>query len=121
MNVARDEELATAREAGPRIERGSGSERLRRPAFYALVLITGYLAFLVISPFLAALTWAAIFAILSYPVHLGLAPRLGPNRAALVTTILVAVLIVGPAVTLVAVLAQEVPRVAEYIQRLSVA
>ena len=35
-----------------------------RPLFFALVLLAGYLTYLVLSPFLAALTWAAILAVL---------------------------------------------------------
>ena len=45
--------------------------------------------------------------------------RIGPNRAALVTTLMAAVLIVAPAVMLVSVLAREVPQVIDYVQQAS--
>jgi len=92
------------------------SERLHRPAFYVLVLIAAYATYLVLGPFFVALGWAAVFAILFYPVQAVLAPKIGLNRAALVTTVMTGLLIVTPAVMLVSVLAREVPQVADYVQ-----
>jgi predicted PurR-regulated permease PerM len=43
----------------------------------------------VLGPFLAALTWAVIFAILFQRMHVALSRRMGPGRAALVTTLVV--------------------------------
>jgi predicted PurR-regulated permease PerM len=97
----------------------TGKERFAQLLFYVLVLLTGYLAYLVLSPFLSPLAWAAVFAVMFYQVHIELAPRMGPNRAALVTTMLAGVLIVAPAVMLVSVLAREVPQVIDYVQQVS--
>ncbi len=97
----------------------TGKDRFTQLLFYVVVLLTGYLAYRVISPFLASLAWAAVFAMMFHRVHLRLAPRMGPNRSALVTTLLAAVLIVGPAVMLVSVLAREVPQVIDYVQQVS--
>ena len=94
----------------------SSKERFQQLLFYALVLLMGYLAFQVLSPFLASLAWAAVFAMMFHGVHRELVPRFGPNRAALVTTLMAAVLIVAPAVTLVSVFAREVPQVVDYIK-----
>jgi predicted PurR-regulated permease PerM len=94
-------------------------ERFSQLLFYALVLLTGYLAFIVIRPFLASLAWATVFAMMFHRVHVELAPRIGPNRAALATTLMAAVLIVAPAVMLVSVLAREVPEVIDYVQQVS--
>jgi predicted PurR-regulated permease PerM len=52
-------------------------------------------------------------------VHLELTARIGPNRSALVTTLMTAVLIVAPGVLLVSVLAREVPQVIDYVQQAS--
>ena len=41
--------------------------------FFALLLLTLYGAFLILTPFLTAITWAAILAILFYPVYAGAA------------------------------------------------
>jgi predicted PurR-regulated permease PerM len=97
----------------------TAKERFSHLLFYLLVIVTGYLAYQVLSPFLAPLAWAAVFAMMFHGVHLDLAGRLGPNRAALVTTLLVALLIVGPAVLLVSILAREVPQVINYVQQAS--
>lgn len=92
---------------------------LQRPPFYVLVFIAGYVTYLVLSPFLVPLTWAAVFGIVFRRAHVALARRIGPARAALVTTVLVGILIVAPAVLLVSVLAREVPRVTDYVQQAS--
>ena len=72
--------------------------------FVAATLFIAYLVYLVLFPFLAPLTWAAVFAIVLRTLQTRLEPRLGPNRAALVTTLLAAVLILGPAVFLLSML-----------------
>jgi predicted PurR-regulated permease PerM len=88
-----------------------------RPLFYALVLLAGYLTYLVLGPFLVALTWAAILAVLFESFQARLSSKIGPNRAAIATTLLTAVLIVGPVATLVAALAREAPTVTSYVQQ----
>jgi predicted PurR-regulated permease PerM len=98
---------------------GPGKESLQRPAFYALVLLAVWVTYLVVGPFLVSLTWAAVFAILFHETQTFLSPKIGPNRAALVSTLMVFVLIVGPAVFLVATLARELPEVAAYVQEAS--
>jgi predicted PurR-regulated permease PerM len=97
----------------------TGKERFAQLLFYALVLLMGYLAFLVISPFLASLAWAAVFAVMFYRVNLRLSERLGPGGAALLTTLVAAILIVAPAALLASVLAREVPQMYEYAQQAS--
>ena len=97
-----------------------GRDRFNQLLFYSLVVMTAYLVFVVLRPFVASLAWAAIFAMMFHPVHLQLSGRVGPNRAALVTTLMAAVLIVGPAVLVVSVFAHEVPSVIEYLKGVSV-
>jgi predicted PurR-regulated permease PerM len=97
----------------------TAKDRFSRLLFYVLVLVTGYLTFQVLSPFLAPLAWAAVFAMMFHRVHLELAARIGPNRSAAVTTLMATVLIVAPTVLLVSVLAREVPQVIDYVQRVS--
>jgi predicted PurR-regulated permease PerM len=94
----------------------SPKERFQQLLFYALVLLMAYLALLVLSPFLGSLAWAAVFAMMFHGVYRELVPRLGTNRAALATTLMAAILIVAPAVTLVSVFAREVPQVVDYIK-----
>ena len=95
------------------------NHRPQRPLFLALILLAGYLTYLVLSPFLSALAWAAVFAILFYQWHRELAARAGPNTAAGLITLSTGLLIVGPAGLLVSVIAGEVPRVADYMQQAS--
>jgi predicted PurR-regulated permease PerM len=97
----------------------TGGEDVQRPLFYILVLTAGYLAYLILSPFLKPLAWAGVFAIMLQWPQQRLSSRMGGNRAALVTTLLAAVLIVAPGITLVAILANEVPEVNTYIQQAS--
>jgi predicted PurR-regulated permease PerM len=94
-------------------------ERFSQLVFYALIILIGYLTYLVMSPFLASLAWAAVFAVMFHRVHLELSPRLGPSRAALASTLMAAVLIVAPAVMLVSVIAREVPQAVGYLQEMS--
>ncbi|HEX5109804.1 MAG TPA: AI-2E family transporter [Vicinamibacterales bacterium] len=97
----------------------TGKDQFQRLLFYGLIFLAGYLAYLVLSPFLVSLTWAAVFAMMFHTVHVTLSAKIGPNRAALVTTLLAGVLIVAPAVMLVSVLAREVPQVINYVQQAS--
>ena len=97
----------------------TGKARFAQLLFYVLVLLVGYLAFLVLSPFLAPLAWAAVFAMTFHRLHLRLAVRMGPSGAALVTTLVAAIMIVAPAVMLVSVLAREVPQMIDYVQQAS--
>ena len=92
------------------------NDRLRRPAFYALVLVAVYISYLVLGPFLVPLAWAAVFAVLFRPLQVDLAPKIGANRAALLATLLAGILIVVPAVMLVSVLAHEAAQVADLVQ-----
>ena len=85
------------------------------PARYAIVLLGIYLSYLILRPFFAALAWAVIFAILFHRMQVRLAPKIGPNRAALATTVLVAIAIVGPAVLLISTVVREVPQAAAYL------
>jgi predicted PurR-regulated permease PerM len=89
----------------------------RRLAFLALVVLGIYFSYLVLGPFLVAMSWAGIFAILFRRTQVSLAARIGPNRSAAVVTVLTAVLIVAPVATLVTSLAREAPTVTDYLQK----
>ena len=92
-------------------------DRLRRPPFYVLLMVAIYLTYLVLGPFLVPLAWAAVFAMLFHNAQVRIAARIGRNRAALVLTLLTGLLIVLPAVTLLAALAHEATQVADYLQQ----
>jgi predicted PurR-regulated permease PerM len=96
-----------------------GSKSLGRPVLYAIVLLGVYLTYLILRPFFAALTWAVMFAILFRRMQVALAPKIGPNRAALTTTAVVGIAIVAPGVLLISTVAREAPQAAAYLNEAS--
>ena len=98
--------------------RRTAPERFGELLFYLVLLLVGYLAYLVTSPFLASLAWAGILAVTLEPIRASFNTRLGRGRAALVTTLLTAILIVGPVVVLISMLAAELPMVVDFAQQL---
>jgi predicted PurR-regulated permease PerM len=92
-------------------------DRVLLVIYYAVVLAVGYLAFQVIGPFLAALAWAAVVAMVLYPLHARLAARTGrPALAATLTTVVAGLLIVGPAIGILTILLGEVTAIFQRIQ-----
>jgi predicted PurR-regulated permease PerM len=90
-----------------------------RPFLYILILLGAYLTYLILSPFLVALTWAVLFAVLFHGLQARLSARIGSSRAALVTTLVVGVVIVAPAIVVISALVREVPQVTDYLERTS--
>jgi predicted PurR-regulated permease PerM len=70
----------------------------RIAAALSLAALAGllYLLFLVFQPFLFSLGWAAVLAIVFYPMHAELERRWGASRGAAATTAAATVLVVGP-------------------------
>jgi predicted PurR-regulated permease PerM len=75
-----------------------------------------YLVYLVVAPFLPPLGWASVFAILFYPLHTRLALRWSPGRAALASTLIIAVVLIAPMVLLVTSFTQEALQAAGTLQ-----
>ena len=71
-------------------------QRLNTVLFYAAVLLIGYLAFTILQPFLAPLAWAGVLALCAFPLHQRLARKMKPPAAALVSTLLVALVLILP-------------------------
>ena len=95
---------------------GSERDRFVLVLFYGVLLLTGYLAFSVVAPFLAPLGWAAVFAMVLNPVQARLEHRVSKPRAATLTTLLAALIAVGPAITVLALLTTEVTSVVQRVQ-----
>jgi len=95
---------------------GSERDRFLLVLFYGVLLLAGYLAFRIVAPFLAALGWAAVFAMVLNPIQARVEARLGRPRAAAAVTILAFFIIVGPAVTVLTILTTEVTSVIQRIQ-----
>lgn len=75
--------------------------------FYAIAILLGYLSFLVALPFLVPLAWAAILVVVTYPVHKILKVRLGPNSAALASTVGVTLILIVPAIFVLIAFVQQ--------------
>lgn len=89
----------------------------QRPLLYMLVLLSAYLSWLVLGPFVVALTWAAILAVLFSGLQHRLAARVGRARAALATTALAGTAVLLPTGLFLSALATEVPHAATYLQQ----
>jgi predicted PurR-regulated permease PerM len=75
----------------------STSDRLTTVLSYGALLLLIYLVFRIVEPFLDPLAWSGVLAIFFYPVHERIMRRLRPNRAALVSTLGVTLLLIAPA------------------------
>jgi hypothetical protein len=77
--------------------------------FFALLLLILYCAFLILTPFLTAITWAAILAILFYPVYAGLLElmRGRATLAAMTVIVVITIIVIAPGVELARFLADE--------------
>jgi predicted PurR-regulated permease PerM len=95
---------------------GAERDRFLLVLFYGVLLLVGYLAFQIVGPFLAPLGWAAVFAMVLNPVQARLQVRVGKPRAATLTTLLAALIAVGPAITVLVLLSTEVTSVVQRFQ-----
>ncbi|HWH76036.1 MAG TPA: AI-2E family transporter [Candidatus Binatus sp.] len=88
--------------------------------FFALLLVILYGAFLVLSPFLAAITWAVILAILVYPLYLWLIKILRGRTtlAGILVVVLIAVLVIAPGVELVWFLSDDAAALVQSVRAL---
>lgn len=90
---------------------------MERILLLVLVGLLAYLVYLIFLPFLIPLTWAVIFTIMFYPVHRRVARRVArPTQAALVSTLLLALLIVTPGLVVLGAVASQAVDVAQWVQ-----
>jgi predicted PurR-regulated permease PerM len=82
-------------------------DRLNTILLYAMVLLLGYLVYLIFAPFLVPLGWAGILAVLLHPWHSKLTRRWGETRAAAVSTVGVTFLMIVPALALATLFVHE--------------
>ena len=71
--------------------------RVTQLLFYGALLLLAYLLYQIVQPFLVQIGWAAVLAICVHPFQARLARRLGDARAALLSTLAVALLLIVPA------------------------
>ena len=85
----------------------STSDRLTTVLSYGALLLLIYLVFRIVEPFLEPLAWSGVLAIIFYPAHQRIMRRLQPNRAALVSTLGVTVLLIAPALVVLVYTARQ--------------
>jgi len=83
------------------------SDRLTTVLSYGAILLLGYLVFRIFEPFLVPLAWSAILAIFFYSLYQRLLVRMTANRAAILCTLGVTVLLIVPALVILFFTARE--------------
>ena len=78
------------------IRDSNSRERLGSLLFYAIVILVAYLAYLVFSPFIAPLAWAAVLVIVTYPLYEQVERRMKPTWAAVACTVALLVVLIVP-------------------------
>lgn len=84
-------------------------------AWLGLALLA-YALFIVLRPFLIPLGWACVLAVFVHPAHARLAHRFGTSRAAGITTVVTAIVLIVPAVVLTIAFAREMIDMATRLQ-----
>lgn len=84
---------------------------------FSCAIIAG--AFVVLSPFLLAIIWAAIIAVASWPLYLNIERRVKGNagHAAMLTTIVISLALVGPMVMLIVFLTEDLITLTNFLIR----
>ena len=83
------------------------SDRLTTVLSYGVLLLLIYLVFRIYEPFLAALGWAAILVIFFYPMHHRLLRRFSANKAAVLSTLVVTLVLIVPVILLTSLFIRE--------------
>jgi predicted PurR-regulated permease PerM len=85
----------------------STSDRLTTVLSYGALLLLMYLVFRIVEPFLEPLAWSGVLAVFFFPVHEWILRRMRPNRAALVSTLGVTLLLIVPALVVLVYTARQ--------------
>jgi len=82
-------------------------DRFATILFYGLLFLLLYHVFQIFQPFLVPLAWAGVFVVFFYPWHQKLEKRFGPNRGAALSTLLVTLILVVPAILVMIAFVRE--------------
>jgi predicted PurR-regulated permease PerM len=80
------------------VTESTARQRVGTLLYYGIVILLGYLLYLIFAPFLVPLAWAAVIVVVTYPAYTWTARRWNPTTAALVTTIAVTAVLIVPIV-----------------------
>ena len=72
------------------------SDRLTTVLSYGVLILLGYLVFVIVAPFIRPLAWSAVMAIFFYPLYLWVEKHMRPTYAALLSTLGVTLLLIVP-------------------------
>jgi predicted PurR-regulated permease PerM len=89
------------------MQESQSQRRFETLLFYAAVALLFYLVYRIFEPFLVPLGWGVVLAVCAYPLHERLVRRWGATRAAAASTLLVTLLLVGPALAIAGGLVNE--------------
>jgi predicted PurR-regulated permease PerM len=92
-------------------------EHVTAVIFYVALAVFVYLIYLMVSPFLVPLGWAAVLVIVFHPVHARFERRYGPARGAALSTAAVAVIVVAPLIIITTAFVREAVQSVGDIQR----
>jgi len=82
-------------------------DRLTTVLSYGILLLLGYLVFLVFEPFLVPLAWAGVLVVFFHPLYERLSRRMGPTQAAVAAALVVTMLLIVPALALLSLFVRE--------------
>lgn len=105
--------------AKPRSDNWLTRERILVIVLVAFSLLVGWLFWLLVRPFVAAVTWAVVLAVIAHPLHERILKRLSwPNLAAALAVLCVTLVIALPATMLVREVTREAVASAATVRRL---
>ena len=90
--------------------------RLGGVLFFGIVILLVYLVYLVVSPFVVPLAWAAVLVVVSYPAYERLAARLGPTSGAAVCTAAITLILIVPSLFVMIAFVRQGVNAAQSIQ-----
>lgn len=96
------------------------TSRIRQALFYGALLLIGWLLYQIVRPFLVPLAWSAVLAICWWPLHVRLLRRFRPTLSvgagAGLSTAILSVLLIAPAVLLGIALARQAVGAVDHVQ-----
>lgn len=107
----------------PTVDPGAPLQPSAERTFYARVFALGglllllYLIHLILAPFFAPIAWALFIAFLIYPLQRWLAGKLGGALSAVILTVIVFFVLLGPLTGLGAAFAAQAAELARYVQQ----
>lgn len=84
-----------------------GGDQVRTVLGWMGLALLLYLVYVVVRPFLIPLGWAAVLAIVFYPVHAALQRRMGPGKAAALSTLIATLILIVPTLLVMAAFVRE--------------